>query len=609
MRHSGTTVRSRSPFVAAALFALLAAMAPGAASAETSLSVNVERTTIYRDQPLSVDIVISGDYDEMEGPALDGFEIVGRSEGRSFSIGFGRPRSERTISLTLAPSRTGRLEIGAARLMLDGKAVASSKAVAITVRDEDMPASEQRQGNRQGRFSLFPQFQPPQLAQPRVETVKTPLIEARLSCGDRPVYPGETFNLKFVLLTPTSPERWSATVTAKPDMEGLVVREAPRSREAPAEVRRPDGTWYETILFNAAVTPIKDGEISIPAYTMDLVHLNFQEFSVGSEPVVIKVLPMPSEGMPEGFEPGAVGSFSMTAQLEDAVVAPGDSTTLSVAVTGMGNIVAVREPVITVDEAVKIDSFANAQGSDDIAVGDEGLSGTRTFKFLLTPGRETPGGEFKVRVEPLVYFDPLTGRWGKAEAGDMTLTVRGSPRAEKPQARPTGVMGIIETSQLADPPPPKKTWFDTTMFFFMMALPVFILVAVETVHAARRRLNRQGGRASARKALRRAMAELSRLERSTADDTGFWTALELLLRQYVEARFDIATAAMTPSDIATAVSGAGAGEEVAAELLDLLEQCSLARFAGRIGAGDRAGICGRAGQCLTSLDRSGGGAA
>ena len=605
-----TTHRSPSTVVIATFGVLLAAvMTSGAASAAPSLSVNVESTTIYRDQPLAVDIVISGDYDEVEGPSLDGFEIIGRSEGRSFSIGFGRPRSERTISLTLAPSRTGRLQIGAARLMLDGKAVASSKAIAITVRDEDAPASARRQGNRFGGRSLFPDFDPPQFAQQRIERVKTPLIEVRVSSGDRPVFAGETVNLKFVLLTPTPPDNWSASVKSKPSMEGLVVREAPRSREAAAEVRRADGTWYETVVLNAAVTPINIGEIGIPEFRMDLVHLNFQEFSIASEPLVIKVIPLPEDGMPEGFTPGTVGSFSMTSGIRDAVVAAGDSTTMSLTIAGSGNIAAIKAPVITVDDGIKVDPFADEQGDDQIAVDDGGLSGTRTFSFLLTPGRETADGEFKVHVEPLVFFDPSTGRWGRATVDDMTLTVRGTARLEAPRAEPVLSLGIVETSSLADPPPPKKTWLPPSLFFLLMALPVGVLVAVETVRAVRRRLNRQGGRAMARKALRQASAELARMQKSSLEETKFWTDLEVVVRQYVASRFEIATAAMTPSDIASAVSDAGAGDESSAELLDLLEQCSLARFAGHSATIDRTHVCRRVENCLASLDRSRGGVA
>ncbi len=596
--------------VAAATAAVAFSLAGATAGARNgpTLSVNVDRTTIYRNEQLSVDIVMSGEYDDLSGPSLDGFDILGRSEGRSFSFGMGGSTSERTISLTLAPTKTGKLLIGAARLTDGGKVVASSRPVEITVRDEDAPVTRQRQGRRSGIMSLFPQ-----IATPQMETVKAPLVEARLfppeAAAGRPVYPGQPLILKYVLLTPMPPEYWSVAVTAKPDMKGLVVRESPRGDEKTAEVRRDDGIWYETVIWKAAVTPIDPGAVEIGPMRLDAGFRGFQNFSVASGAIDLTVAPIPSEGTPDGFVPGTLGSFRMEARLENPRIALGESATLTVTVKGSGNIAAVAEPAISVPDGLKVDEFANGQAGDEIVIGDEGMTGTKTFKFLLTPGRMPDGkdgGDFTIGVAPLVYFDYASGSWERAAVEDLTLEVRGSTLADKRDEARVPQLGVIEKSSLRPPAPQRREWYTGRLVAGLMAVPVLLLAVVEIVAAARRRLAANGFRSTSRKALKKALAELARLERDGGGDAAFWTELEMIIRRFVEARFGIGTGALTGAAIASELARRGAPTAESDALLDLLNLCSLARFAGQHGAGDAGDAARRVRECLSSLDRAGG---
>lgn len=607
-RH-GAAGLALTAFMAAVVVLAPASLALGGTA--PAIHVTVDRTSISRNEQLNIEIVINGSYDDVKGPSLDGFEVLGRSEGRSFSFGMGGSTSERTISLTVAPSKTGRLTVGAARLVTDGKVVASSRPIDIEVADSDAPEPAQRPGRRSGIRSLFPQVQMPQ-----IEAVKSPVVEVRLfpkpadGAGAPVVFPGQPMYLEYALLTPTLPDYWSIAVSAKPEMEGFVVREAPRADVKAREIQKEDGVWYESVIWKAAITPIAEGDLAIGPMRLEAGFRGIQTFSVASDGINVRVAALPLEGAPDGFVPGTLGRFRMEARLEDTEVALGESATLTVTITGTGNIAALKEPAIMADETIRIDSFATAQTEEDIDIGQDGLSGTRTFKFLLTPGKMPAGpdgGRFTISVAPFTFFDYQAGQWGLADAGSLVLTVKGSRLAESAGERRAPTLGIIETSSLKDPPVRSSAWFTPTRILILLFVPVLVLAAVEIGFAVKRRRHADGGRIASRKALRKAMAELARLERHPPQDVEFWTSMESVLRGFVEARFGISTAAATPARVASELDRAGAGAGPAQDILELLELCSLARFARQAPAADRQGLTDRIGKCLAALDRSGGG--
>ena len=88
----------------------------------------------------------------------------------------------------------------------------------------------------------------------------------------------------------------------------------------------------------------------------------------------------------------------------------------------------------------------------------------------------------------------------------------------------------------------------------------------------------------------------------------FWNGLDATVRDYIGRKFDIQATAMTPSDIAAGLAARGVPRDVLDDLVKLLDECSLARFAGVAAGTDRGVAADAARSCLAALDRCDGGA-
>jgi len=573
-----------------------------------SIEVNVDSTSIYRDEELVITITASGSYDNIEMPSMEGFSVTGRFEGRSFSFGTGGSFSERTITVNAMPDRPGKLVVGPARLLINGKAVASSRPIEITVRDEDAPAVAPR-GGRQDIRSIFPRIQTP-----RQEPVKAPRIVATIAPdpeGDQgtiTAYTGQPLVLEYILLTPTPLDYWSINVSAKPTLDGFVVREAPRSQLTSEQVSMDDGTWYRTQVWKVALTPINAGELEISPLNLAAVFRGFQEYRVASDRFLLTVRDVPADA-PAGFSPGVLGRFEVSAGIDNDVIAHGETTTLTIKVAGAGNLAALTAPKVIADSGIRVDAFASSQADDDITIGSDGMTGSRTFRYLLTPLKAPAQGavdSFKVRIAPVVFFDYVSGTWNSSETDEMNLSVKGSIETRDKAAHRAPGLGIIEKSDLAQPAPSRGFWLTPRRLLALMALPILILLVISAVSLARRR--RPGKRAEAKKALGRAITGVAKLERQAVADMDFWNGVDATVREYVGRKFDIQATAMTPSDIAAGLAARGVPRDVLDDLVKLLDECSLARFAGVAAGTDRGVAADAARSCLAALDRCDGGA-
>ena len=117
-----------------------------------------------------------------------------------------------------------------------------------------------------------------------------------------------------------------------------------------------------------------------------------------SEPQTIRVLPLPTQNVPESFG-GAVGEFSLKVNAGPTNVAVGDPLTLKVQITGRGRLEAVTLPPQPQWREFKAyPPSRNVESKDPL-----GLSGTATFEQVLIPQNH----EIKF-LPPLEfsYFDP-----------------------------------------------------------------------------------------------------------------------------------------------------------------------------------------------------------
>jgi hypothetical protein len=226
---------------------------------------------------------------------------------------------------------------------------------------------------------------------------------------------------------------------------------------------------YRVLTFRSAITALKTGDIDIPAVTMggtvmvsaappgidaffDQFFGNFPMPGMGrAEPVevstpgrTLKVLPLPKEGRPAGFN-GAVGQFTLDASVDPASAGPGEPVTLSLAVSGRGNFDAISPPALTGEESWRTYAPKERFEKDD-AVGS---AGTKTFDFKIVARSnqtQTPGAEFS-------YFDPRKKEYVTLKAEPQHVDAAGrSAATSDDQTLPPVATGAAPGPQPAQTP-------------------------------------------------------------------------------------------------------------------------------------------------------------
>lgn len=142
-----------------------------------------------------------------------------------------------------------------------------------------------------------------------------------------------------------------------------------------------------------------------------------------------EVLPLPEEGRPEGFA-GAVGEFTLTSRFEPQTLAVGDIARWELSLQGKGRLngAAITPPAL--------DAALFKVYSAEPPVADGVLAAVaRTVVPVSTQAVEVAGAAFD-------YFDPVAGRYARAVAPPVPVTVR--ERAPEEEA-------TVKTIDLAAP--------------------------------------------------------------------------------------------------------------------------------------------------------------
>jgi hypothetical protein len=301
-----------------------------------------------------------------------------------------------------------------------------------------------------------------------------------------------------------------------------------------------------------------------------------REVPVTIDPVSIEVLSLPEEGRPADFA-GAIGQWNLEVTAKPTEVAVGDPITLTIKVSGNGNIDTVPAPKLGSLEGFKTYDPTTKTTKDDL-----NTTGERVIQQVLIP-RNTEAKELpEVR---LVYFDPMAKAYKavvqppiqllvKAGSGGQTTVVSGGSRL-----RPEEKLGqdIVYLKGDLGPVATAIPFCTTRTFWVLNVAPVCALLAAI---AWKRRTDRlRSDIAYARRS--RAAKNARRLLVSAKS----YEAVQHALQSYLGDRLNIPAGGITTSIVDEHLLPRGVNGALAAEVKACFEACDTARFAGS-GTGD-----------------------
>jgi len=325
--------------------------------------------------------------------------------------------------------------------------------------------------------------------------------------------------------------------------------------------------------------------------------------TVLSEKVTLQVDPLPP-GRPEPFS-GVVGSLSVVTSLDRDSVATNEAVTLTVRVSGSGNIRTVPAPTLGV--AADFEVFP-PEISESVSASGSGLAGSKTFEFVLIP--RAPG-QREIPAVQMGYFDQRANAYRTATAAALPLTVTGQAPDGPPRLSRGGVAQLRQDIRFihlgsASLRPASGFLFQGAAFWIFALLPLAGIVGATALRRHRDLLEGDIAYARGRRANKVAKKRLAEARRLAADDDArvFYAEVDRALRGLIADRLNLAEAGLKTTDLEARLAAKGAASATVSELKTCLDHCDRQRFAPpRTDSEEKARFLDRAGDLMAALDR------
>ena len=397
------------------VFVFWSALTLNAFGENIQVLATVDRTQITLEDSIQLSVTIKGTQNTPppELPSLPNFRITSGGTSSSTQI----VNMERSISIThnyrLTPMNIGQFKIGPARIRANKK-VYLTQPINILVKKSTAPIQT---GNR-------PVF-----------------LEATAS--KKEAYVGEQLIYSFKLFYRVEAKNFDLNMPF--GASHFQKEELGKAKSYQSVV---NGIQYHVQEVSVALFPIKPGKAEIPPATLefDIYHrpqnrsnggpfsqfFNDPFFSQGTraehkvlrtKPISIEVLQLPEKGKPEESK-NIIGNFNIVSNLGKDDLEVGDTTTLTITVSGNGNLRGVSFPEPDLKKLFKI--YPDQPEFNQTVIGNQ-ITGKKVFKFALVPLKP---GVVKLPAFTLYYFDPTIKDYRQAQTHPIEVNVRPSSSQE-----------------------------------------------------------------------------------------------------------------------------------------------------------------------------------
>ena len=422
------------------LFLWLLILVPGALAAQTQVRFSTVASSkqLGRTDYFQLEFVVENAHqiESLTQPEIRDFQIIsGPNQSTGMTIVNGSVSQYKTVSYILQPTRTGKFTIQGATAVIDGKKM-QSNPVTIQV---DPGGSSSSQYQPMPLPSPWPgeepEYQKDYLIRPGEDlnekirkNLFVKVLLSKTSC-----FVGEPIVATYKLYSRLQSE---SRVTKHPSLNGFSVYDMVDPAADNSSVENINGKPFAVhIIRKAQLIPLQAGNVSLdPVELENTVHFlkpdgqqrkhsnnplqelfdRFagteegerieQHVTLESKPMEITVKPLPTENRPADFN-GAVGKFSINANIESKNIVAEDAATLKLTVKGTGNLPMVNAPTVSWPESVE-DYSANVKEEIDKTVAP--MNGLKTFEYKFIPSK---AGNFEIPAISFSYFDPVSATY------------------------------------------------------------------------------------------------------------------------------------------------------------------------------------------------------
>lgn len=397
------------------------------AFAGTTINTSVDRNNVAAGEPINLTIEVISDGSSISQPRFDdlgAFDVISSGSTRNIQLINGRMNASLTFSYTLVPRDEGKYTIGPAKVKV-GDTDFLTDPVTINVSPARIRRDEPDKPNESA----------PSRTPSRPSGEHRVFITADLDRDTAFVNQPITYIFRFY----QGERLLSNPEYSKPSFPGFWVEDLPPQKKYTTVI---EGVRYDVTEIRYALFPTDAGTKTIgetrlkatvssgrrsrgndpfsifgndPFFGFD----RGEALNLATKPVRVVVLPHPGEGRPLDFN-GLVGSFSLSAESDLSTVAVGDPLTVTVTLSGEGNIKAATAPVF--DSVPGLRTFS-AGSSEEVSTAGYKISGKKSFDQVFVPQRP---GTYRIPPFTMSFLDPSTRRYRTLQTEPIEFNATGA---------------------------------------------------------------------------------------------------------------------------------------------------------------------------------------
>lgn len=591
---------------ATTILTFLAVILTSGISAQNAVMNVRTRNTVSAGQTFQITFDVNAHAQNFRTPSLKGLKLVGGpntgfSSSTSIINGKMSQSVSNTFTILVQAEKEGTANVGAASCTVDGKTV-TSKPFSVKVEKAD-PNSNHQQQNQSGwgwgQQQQRPRQQQQQDPQPS-QNIDNNTLFARASISKNSLYQGEEAIIVYKIYTqvpltqfqidklPRNKGFWSEDLSENMTQVKQYTETYNGRQYQVAEIRR--GALYPQENGTLNIAPLKTDVVAIIQTQMQRQRTGtiFDFFiddpfftptrnqavvkSLTSNSISVKVKPLPDA--PAGFA-GGVGHFDIKAKTDLDQLHAGDAFTYSVTVSGRGNLSLLEAPTIEFPKGMEV---YEPRVIDNINKGDNGLSGSRTFEWIVTPQTQ---GEYDMPDFDYVYFDPVSGQYTTKKCNKIHIKVdkplHNSSAKSDVKILNSDIHHISKQTKLNNinnHKAPVLFWILTILPAMAAALIVIIARRQQDIVSDEASMRLQRATKLARKRLRNAERHLN-----DGDDERFYEEIYKALWGGIADKFNIQQSLLSSDTIRQHLSDKHVDETLQQDILATLADVDFARFA------------------------------
>jgi hypothetical protein len=577
------------------------------------LTAVVSSNKVAVGDPFQIQFSLSGNGTNLKLPPLPDFEIVeGPYQSSSTSIINGAVSQSSSLTYVMVAKKEGKITIGAASVSAGGKII-QSNTIDMEVTKGKAPATNQNSSSGQN------------VTPPSTNDIGDNMF-LKASVSKSKAYLGELINVKVKLYTRT--DFTIRDFKKVPSYAGFFLQEI-KERGTPQSTQTKEtinGVNYAVFdIYETYLIPQQTGQLTIEPYELNCIVRQkstkrprsiieqimgggYEDipYTLKSKTVTIDVSPLPEANKPANFS-GAVGEYSYKAQLNKDKVKADEGVNLTITVSGKGNLKLIDPVKVLFPEDFET---YDPKTTENINVTTNGISGTKTFDYLIIPRHE---GDYKIDQLNFSYFDPTKKEYITLPSPEFNLHV------DKGNSTAATVVGInshqedvkvlgndiryIKTNNI-HLKEKNDFFFGSTLFVTGLISPFLAFLAFVFIRRKNIEQNKDVVAVKSRKATKMARKRLSIAEQhlKSANKELFYEEIFKSLYGYISNKLNIPVADLNKEHISQTFQLRNVTELTIQQLIKTLDNCEYARYAPSAVSGDLKTIYDSTVELITKIE-------